>query len=204
MKFKSMVMGFSLLLAMPAAWGAGDPTAGEATAAVCFACHMQDGNSVDAQYPKLAGQHEKYIVKQLKDIKSGKRNAPVMMPFASMLATDQDMENVGAYFASKTVKPTPGEADKSKLAKGEALYDGGNMSTGVPACKGCHSPDGRGNPAAAYPSIKDQHASYIVTQLKNFRDNIRENDPNKMMRGVAAHMSDAEIDAVASYIAQMK
>jgi len=202
MKFKSMVMGFSLLLIMPVAWGAGDPAAGEATAAVCAGCHMMDGNSVDAQYPKLAGQHEKYIVKQLEDIKSGKRDAPIMMPFASMLATQQDMENVAAYFARKTV--TPSEADQSKLALGKAIYTGGNMGTGVPACKGCHSPDGTGNKPAGYPSIKGQHASYIVTQLQNFRDKKRENDPNGMMRGVAAHMSNAEIEAVANYIAQMK
>ncbi|MCW8910516.1 MAG: cytochrome c4 [Gammaproteobacteria bacterium] len=202
MKFKLLVAVFGLALSVnTSAMAAGDAAAGEAKAAACFGCHMPDGNSVVDQFPKLAGQHEKYSVKQLSEFKSMKRKNDIMLGMAAALS-DQDMADLGAYFASKTA--TPAVADESKVALGKDVYRGGNMNTGVPACMGCHGPTGAGNPTAGYPSLGGQHAAYTLAQLNAFRDGARDNDPAGMMRNVVARMSKEEIEAVANYIAIMK
>jgi len=120
-----------------------------------------------------------------------------MAPMAAPLST-QDMEDLAAYFSSQTIKP--GTADESKVAQGEAIYKGGISASGVPACAACHGPTGSGNPAAKFPRVAGQHAKYIEIQLKNFRDGKRDNDAGRMMRNVAAKMTDAEIAAVAQYM----
>ncbi len=135
----------------------GDATAGQAKAAVCGACHGMDGNSSDAQYPKLAGQSEQYIVRQLTDFKAGKRQNPIMMGMAAPLST-QDMHDLGAYFASKT--PLPGVADQALVEHGETLFRQGDATRGIPACMACHSIDGRGNPGARVPTA-DQPARAV-------------------------------------------
>lgn len=202
MKFKLLVTVFGLLLGMNSpAMAAGDAAAGEAKAAPCFGCHMPDGNSVVDQFPKLAGQHEKYSIKQLSEFKSMKRKNDIMFGMAVALS-DQDMADLGAYFASKTI--TPSVADDAKVALGKDIYRGGNMNTGVPACMGCHGPTGAGNPAAGYPSLGGQHVAYTLAQLNAFRDGARDNDPARMMRSVVARMSKEELEAVANYIAVMK
>lgn len=183
---------------------AGDPAAGKQKATPCAACHNADGNSTNPEWPKLAGQNPKYTTKQLHDFKAGndpeakvKRINSIMNGMAAPLS-DQDMDDLAAYFASQTM--TPGEADKTLVDSGQSIYRGGNLSTGLSACTGCHGPTGAGNPAAGFPALAGQHAQYIETQLKAFRSMERANDPGQMMRNIAMKMSDAEIKAVASYI----
>lgn len=179
------------------AYAAGDAAAGQAKAAVCAACHGPDGNSFNPEWPKLAGQHPDYIVKQLKDFKNGVRENVLMSPMAAPLS-DEDMEDLAAFFASQTLQL--GEADPELVAAGERLYRGGNLATGVAACAACHAPDGSGNPAAKFPSLKGQHATYVVAQLQAFKTGARANDAGQMMRNIAAKMTDEEMKAVASYI----
>ncbi|HEX5635991.1 MAG TPA: c-type cytochrome [Gammaproteobacteria bacterium] len=190
-----------LLMGMQANAVAGDAAAGEAKTAMCAGCHMPDGNSVVDMFPKLAGQGEAYIVKQLADFKAGKRTNDTMAPMA-MAVADEDMADIGAFYAKQV--STPVEATESNLALGKDVYRGGNILTGVPACMGCHGPTGRGNAPAKYPSLGGQHATYIKSQLNAFRDGSRNNDPNGMMRSVVAQMSAAEMEAVANYIATLK
>ncbi len=175
----------------------GDAAAGQAKAAVCAACHGADGNSVVPTFPRLAGQGDAYIVKQLTDFKSGARTNAIMAPMAKPLS-DQDVLNLAAYFSSQ--KAGVDVANAAQAALGEKLYRGGDKATGVAACMACHGPDGSGNPPAKFPKIGGQHAAYVEAQLKAFRDGSRSNDPNKMMRDIAGRMTDAEIASVAQYV----
>jgi len=188
-----LVMGFSGM-----AQAEGDATAGQQKSAVCAGCHGVDGNSVVPTFPKLAGQGEKYLVKQMNDIKEGKRVVPEMTGLLDNLS-DQDFQDMAAYFASK--KTTTGQAKADLVEKGQALYRAGNMATGAAACTACHGPSGLGNDPAAFPALSGQQAAYIVTQLKKFRSGERTNDGDaSMMRDIAAKLSDSEMEAVASYI----
>jgi len=177
----------------------GDATAGQAKAAVCGACHGMDGNSSDAQYPKLAGQSEQYIVRQLTDFKAGKRQNPIMLGMATPLST-QDMHDVGAYFASKT--PLPGVADQALVEKGETLFRQGDSTRGIPACMACHSIDGRGNPGAMYPQLTSQHAQYIQATLKAWHDGTTWGDDahSQIMPTIAKKLDADDIAALSSYI----
>jgi cytochrome c553 len=177
----------------------GDATAGQAKAAVCGACHGMDGNSSDAQYPKLAGQSEQYIVRQLTDFKAGKRQNPIMMGMAAPLST-QDMHDVGAYFASKT--PLPGVADQALVEHGETLFRQGDATRGIPACMACHSIDGRGNPGARYPQLTSQHAQYVEATLKAWHDGTTWGDDaqSQIMPAIAKKLEPADIAALSSYI----
>jgi cytochrome c553 len=176
---------------------AGDAAAGKAKSAACAACHGADGNSAAPNFPKLAGQHEGYLLKQLEDFKSGARKNAIMSGQVAALS-DQDMQDLAAYFSSQTIKG--GTADEKLVPMGEKLYRGGDVANGTAACIGCHGPTGAGNPAAKFPHLAGQHAEYLDVQLKAFRGGERANDAGKMMRNVAAKLSDAEIKAVASYI----
>lgn len=182
-------------------WADGNVEAGKTKSATCAACHGADGNSVNPEWPKLAGQHPNYIVKQLTNFKEDARVNASMSPMAKPLS-EQDMADLAAYFSSQAKKM--GEADQTKVGLGEQVYKGGNNATGVAACAACHGPTGAGNPAANFPSLNGQHATYVKAQLLNFRSGARANDAGKMMRNVAAKMSDAEIDSVAEYIAGLK
>ena len=177
----------------------GDATAGQAKAAVCGACHGMDGNSSDAQYPKLAGQSEQYIVRQLSNFHSGKRMNPIMMAMATPLST-QDMHDVGAYFSSQT--PLPGVADQALVAHGEQLFREGDLSRKIPACMACHSIDGRGNPGAMYPQLTSQHAQYIEATLKSWHDGTTWGDDahSQIMPAIAKQLDSKDIAALASYI----
>ncbi len=177
----------------------GDATAGLAKAATCGACHGIDGNPASSQYPKLAGQHEDYIARQVDLFKTNKRSNPVMMGFIASL-TVQDMHDIGAYFASKS--SLPGVADAKYVATGESYYRGGDGKDGVPACMACHGPDGRGNPGAGYPQLAGQYADYIAAKLKDFRDgkSFSDDDHGKIMVTVAKNLNDQEIAALASYL----
>ena len=176
----------------------GDPKAGEAKAnTICMACHGPQGNSVVSIWPKLAGQHVEYIQKQLMDFKADNRSNVQMTPMAKPL-TDQEVLDVAAYFSSQTQKG--GAADPELAKAGAALYRAGNPASGVPACSGCHGPAGAGQGLAKFPRLAGQHADYVKQTLIGFRSQQRANDPNGMMRGVAARMTDDEVAAVSQYI----
>ena len=177
----------------------GDPAKGKAVSVVCSACHGADGNSVNPDWPKIAGQGEAYLAKQINDFRHNKRAEATMTPMAMGIASDEDVLHLAAYFASQSI--TSGTANKDKVALGEAIYKGGIMAKGVAACSACHGPSGAGNEAAKFPQIAGQHSKYTGTQLKAFRAGTRNNDVGKMMRGVVERMSDTEIEAVAEYIA---
>jgi cytochrome c553 len=197
-----------LLLAARAAFAAepapaaakADPAKGAALAtAVCAACHTTDGSRGSAANPILQGQHPDYIAKQLADFKSGKRASPIMKPIASSLS-EADMKNVAAFYGGKQAKP--GFAKNKDLASlGEKLYRGGANDRMIPACSGCHSPNGAGIPAQ-YPRLAGQHADYAEAQLVAFRSGARAN--NAVMTGVAAKLNDREIKALADYIAGLR
>jgi len=191
------IFSVSAALAATTSLAAGDAAAGKTKAAACAACHSADGNSVNPVWPKLAGQHATYLVKQLTNFKAGDRNNAMMAPMAAPLS-EQDMADIAAYFSGQT--QNGGKADPALVAAGEKLFRGGNATTGVAACMGCHGPNGMGNPPANFPRLSGQHAAYTVTQLKTFRSGERANDAGKMMQNIAARMTDAEMQAVASYI----
>lgn len=171
----------------------------EISAAVCSACHTSDGSRGVPANPILQGQHPEYLVKQLTEFKTDKRQNPIMKGFASTLS-EQDMKNVAAFYASKQAKPGAAK-DKDLVTLGEKIYRGGIAERAVPACAGCHSPNGAGIPAQ-YPRLGGQHADYTESQLKGFRDGARKN--SAQMTGVAAKMNDREIKAVADYIAGLQ
>ena len=177
----------------------GDAKAGEGKAAACGACHGMDGNSSDKQYPKLAGQNEAYIARQIKLFQSQKRQNAIMMGFAATLS-EQDMHDVGAYFASKS--SLVGVADEKLLERGQALYRGGDGALGVPACMACHGPDGRGMAGAGYPQLAGQWADYVQAKLKDWKSGTTWGDDAnaKIMPEIARRLGDADIAALASYV----
>jgi cytochrome c553 len=201
MNFKLLTCIFALSCCLSGAALAEDaaPAAnpGQAKAASCAACHGIDGNSVNPQWPSLAGQNAQYIAKQLHLFKSGARISPTMQPQAQALS-DDDITAVSAYFAAQPLHGL--ETDKSKFTAGQHLYRGGNRATQVPACLACHGPDGRGNLPANYPSLHGQHATYIAAQLNAYKTGQRTTDLNKIMRDVTANLTADEITAVASYV----
>lgn len=169
---------------------------------VCAACHGATGQSATAANPHLAGQHADYLHKQLADFKNNKeRKNAVMMSMAQPLSSD-DMKAVAAHYAAQKPKPTAA-SNKDLVPLGQKIYRAGVAATGVPACSGCHGPNGAGIPSQ-YPRIAGQFADYTVAQLKAFRAAERSNDPNQMMRGVAARMTDQEISAVAEYLSGLQ
>lgn len=183
-----------------------DPAKGQQIASqVCVACHAADGNSTIPANPKLAGQHPEYLHKQLKDFKPGADGKPaeranaVMAGFASTLS-EQDMRNLAAYFASQTLKPSAAR-NKDIVELGQRIYRGGIASKNVPACAGCHSPNGAGLPVQ-YPALAGQFAEYTESQLVAFRQGTRKN--STQMTAIAARLSDAEIKAVSDYIAGLR
>jgi cytochrome c553 len=191
----------TLLPAAPVNAG-GSADSGKARAAACAACHGADGNSLNPEWPSLAGQHEAYLVNALRSFRNCKPDEcprqNVLMSGQASALTDEDMANLAAYYATQPRKPMA--ADPKLLTAGERLYRGGNKDAAVGACIACHGPDGRGNAPAAYPVVAGQHAAYTSAQLKAYRAGQRTSDPNQMMRNVAARLTDAEIEAVASYI----
>ena len=184
-------------ISLPALAG-GDPVAGKDKAAQCAACHGADGNSLNPVWPKLAGQHAEYLVKQLWYFEHGERENVTMKPMASVL-DEQGREDVAAFYASQHA--TIGQADPELVTLGEKIYRSGNADSGVAPCMGCHGPNGAGNPAALYPALRGQHAQYVEIQLHGFAEGKRVNEnAKKMMQILAARMTNKEIRAVASYI----
>lgn len=173
---------------------------------VCASCHAADGNGTASANPKIAGQFAEYLHKQLVDFKpqQGKkpaRESPIMVGMVANLS-EADMKGLAAYYAGQKLKPAAA-ADKNLAALGQKIWRGGNAANGVPACAGCHGPAGAGMPSQ-YPRLAGQYAEYIASQLKAFKEGGRANDPNGMMRGVAARMSEREIRAVSEYAAGLR
>jgi cytochrome c553 len=181
----------------------GSAEAGSAKSVTCAACHGPDGNSVNPVWPSIAGQNAPYILKQLQAFKDGSRSDPLMTSQA-MALSEQDMRDLAVYYSSQSPAPKAVAAPDT-LKKGEALYRGGDFDNKVAACLACHGPTGRGNPAAAYPMLKGQYATYTATQLRNYASGQRRSDgPTKVMREIAARLNEDDIVAVASYIQGLK
>jgi cytochrome c553 len=176
---------------------AGTVEAGATKAAVCSACHGANGNSVNAEWPSLAGLGADYIAEQLKNFKEGKRSNPVMMPIVATLSPD-DFADLGAYFDS--LSNTGLEADPSYWEAGQKLYRGGDQSRGIPACMACHGPTGAGNEPAKFPALRGQHAVYLVKQLNDYASGARTTGPNDIMQTIAKRLSPDDVRNLASYI----
>tara|TARA_B110000977_G_scaffold201511_1_gene296547 strand:- start:3239 stop:3862 length:624 start_codon:yes stop_codon:yes gene_type:complete len=182
----------------------GDTSAGKDKAMACGACHGADGNSAVPSFPKLAGQGEKYLIKQMNDIHEGRR---VVVTMAGQLdnMSEQDIANIAAYYSAQT--GTVGQAKADLVELGQRIYRAGNGEVGIAACTACHSPTGSGNAPAGFPKLGGQHADYIEAQLRAFRTGAEEpekgrsNDgETRIMRDIVSRMSDLEIRAVSSYI----
>lgn len=195
-KWRKAIIASLAAIALPA-MATGNIEAGKAKSSNCIECHGVGGNSTEPMFPKLAGQGEGYLYKQLMDFASGAREGAFMSGIVQDLGKE-DMADIAAYFASTT--HTRGAVSNTLLAEGQKLYRGGNKETGVPACMACHGPSGAGIPAAKWPSLSGQHIAYIEGQLADFANGIRHNDMNGMMRDIAAKMSKDERKAVSAYI----
>lgn len=177
----------------------GDVALGKAKSATCIACHNADGNSSIAMYPSIAGQSEAYIIKQLKEFKSGVRDNAVMAGMVAGL-NEEDMQNLAAYYASQTLKP----AAATTSEEGRKLFVSGDAQRGITACIACHSVNGGGMDKAGFPAVAGQHADYLKAQLELFRAGGRANDLNAMMQDVASKLTDEDIKALANYMAALK
>ncbi|MEZ9563690.1 cytochrome c [Vibrio artabrorum] len=192
------------ILASCSVWAQGSIEAGKAKSQTCVTCHAADGNSLITQYPKLAGQHEKYLDKQLKELKLGMtsggkqgRYDPVMSAMAMPLS-EEDMADLAAYYASLPISSN--STPENVVDEGKVLYTAGDAERGLTACIACHGPRGNGTELSGFPKISGQHADYIKAQLEKFRDGNRNNDMNAMMRDVAKKLTDADIDTLSKYV----
>lgn len=176
----------------------GDVARGEAKAAPCAACHGQKGISVNPEWPSLAGQGARYTYEQLKAFKEGRRNN-VLMNSQAIGLSDQDMRDLAAYYAAQS--PEPGVASEEAVPVAQPLYLGGDPARNLPGCAGCHAPNGVGNPAAGYPALAGQHATYTAQTLKQYRSGERNGSPrSQMMVTIARQLTDEEIAALASFL----
>lgn len=181
----------------------GSATAGKAKALTCAACHGAEGISVLATWPNLAGQNAPYLLAQLKAFKSGDRNDPVMSTQVLAL-TDKDMANLAVYFESLPAAAQP-VANTSHIDRGQSLYRGGDQEDKSTACLACHGPTGRGNPAALYPALQGQHATYTAKQLTDYKSGTRTTDgKTHIMRDIAATLDTEDIQALSSYVQGLK
>ncbi|MBI4987049.1 MAG: cytochrome c4 [Rhodocyclales bacterium] len=214
----SCLIAVALAGASSISFAAGNPELGKQKAAACMACHGPDGNSPalpapTEQWPKLAGQVPEYFAKQLHDFKAGKRSNAQMSPQAQNVA-EADIANIAAYFATQKVAANEA-GDKALVAQGEKIFHKGKGARAefVAACAGCHGPKGAGQhdwaktysaaPVVLAPAIGGQHASYVVKQLKSFKDGSRTNEASNAMRDIAQRLSEGEIKAVAAYVASI-
>jgi len=197
---KILVRAAAILLALAAAPAAADAErARELASTLCVACHGVDGNSVSPAFPKLAGLQPEYLAKQLVEYVDGRRTSDSMTPIVASISRE-DITPLALYFAAQ--KPSPGQPGDARLAEqGRRLFVDGNPDAGVPACMGCHLEDGSGNPR--YPRLAGQHREYVLEQMRQFREGARTNDRGRVMRTLASRMTEAEMKAVAEYIAGM-
>lgn len=198
---KKLLISLIVSVGLMSAAQAGDAVAGKTKAATCGACHGADGNSLAPSFPKIAGQGERYLVKQITEIKNGDRQVPEMLGFVMGLS-ETDIADIAAFYASQ--KASGGAADAALVEAGKRIFLGGNEATGVPACIACHSADGKGIAAAGFPRVAGQHATYTEKQLMDFYNAKRTNDASNVMRDIASRMHMDEIKAVSSYIQGLK
>ena len=201
---KKMILSSTVLMfAMAGAVHAtGDAEAGKTKAAACGGCHGMDGNSLVPTFPKLAGQGEKYIAKQLAEFKANTTRKNEMMLGMSAALSEEDAADIGAFYAAqKLAGPAP--ADQDKAAAGKQLYKGGDLTNGIPACQACHGPKGGGIAGSGYPQVGGQYVDYTLAQLKAFRDGARANDDKELMRSIVKDMTDEQFEALANYIATL-
>ena len=181
----------------------GSIEAGQAKSVTCAACHGQEGNSANPQWPNLAGQNARYLVEQLEAFKDGLRVNALMSSQATMLS-DEDMRNLAVYYESLPA-PVAAVANPKTVAKAEALYRGGRESADIPACLACHGPAGRGNAAASYPALNGQHAVYTAKTLRDYATRARKSGGKTLvMQQIADRLTEDEIDALASYVQGLK
>ena len=195
-----LLLGFAMfgLIALPSfAVELGNPFAGKEKATECFTCHAEDGNSTEPLFPKLSGQIETYLYKQLNDFKSGARTSELMVSAVEELS-EQDMADISAYYS--VFDGAPGAVSETLFKLGKSIYQAGNKATGVPACMGCHGPNGKGMPSAHWPALSAQHIPYVEKQLRDFADGTRSNDSNSIMRDISARLSEDELKAVSAYV----
>ena len=205
MDFNKKIICFSFLLAgvvfqTSISHAQGEASVGEKKAEVCATCHQKDGNSTNPLYPKIAGQNARYLLKQLMDYKKGPkggRDNPIMYGMVATLS-DKEMEDLAAYFAEQ--KLTIGKTQAKYIELGQQIYRGGILEKGVPACSGCHGPDGKGNAQARYPVLSGQHPEYTEAQMLAFKEGKRKNGPNGIMSNIAKKLSEDEIKAVSNYV----
>jgi cytochrome c553 len=193
---KKFVLTFILFI--PLVLFAQENTSGMKKAAVCTACHGQEGNSTNPEWPNIAGQHPKYFIKQLHDMKdSDLRDAPTMKALVATLS-EQDMDDLALYYAKMPL--AQGSTPEKFLKRGEQIYRGGDFAKRITACIACHGPKGTGNAQAGFPVLSGQHAAYTVLQLNAFNDGKRKNDLNHIMQDISSRMSQDDMEAVAHYI----
>jgi cytochrome c553 len=193
------VVAISGLACSGSVFAEGSPEEGKAKSQMCVACHGIDGNSPNPEWPSIAGQSAAYSLEQLKAFKSNARQNPLMSPMVAGLSED-DMEDLAAFYSTQTRSGL--EADPAKIAEGQRLYRGGDPAAGIAACTACHGPNGHGIAPAGFPALQGQHATYIASQLRNYRSGSRTTDQshNRMMRDIASRLTEAQIDAVAQYV----
>jgi cytochrome c553 len=211
MIFNRAIATLALLMAANVALAGGvmkgDAAAGEALVGSCAACHGADGNSLAPTFPKLAGLGERYLLKQMKDIRDGRRPVALMAGQVDNM-TDQQLADIAAFYDGQ--ERTAGTTDPDLVKLGRKVYLAGIADRKVAACSGCHSPSGKGNGPGGYPALAGQHADYVAQQLEMFRlgyedESGRTNGgDSKIMRTIAFGLSDLEIKAVASYVAGLQ
>jgi len=197
---KLLVAVIAVLSFVNVAQAQGDIDAGKTKSATCVACHGADGNSPSNLYPKIAGQHASYLVKQLQEFKSGERDNAIMLGMVAGLS-EQDMEDLAAYFSSQTT--TPETVSEEVAEAGKKFYMGGDKSRNIPGCTACHGPRGNGLELAKFPKISGQHPAYLKLQLENFRDNLRHNSANGMMQDISGKLTDKDIELLSKYISAL-
>jgi cytochrome c553 len=178
----------------------GNSVKGKKIAIICFGCHGRTGNSTNPEYPILAEQGAPYLIKQLLNFKNGLRKEQHMSSMVEAI-TKSDIPHLAAYFSQQTRKAV--NITKKNTETGKKIFNSGIQSKGIPACATCHGIKGRGLIPAKFPSLAGQHADYIKKALNDFRNNIRHNDPQKMMRNIAKNLSNDEIRTISKYISRM-
>lgn len=207
-----------VLLAAPVSWSKGSAEAGATVAGPCLACHGANGNSLNAEWPSLAGQNAAYVEHQLHLLHDGRRTgkqgeaSAAMMTGMAAVLSDQQIEDVAAYYSQQT--PTGLEADPSYWAAGQKLYRSGDRTRGIPACAACHGPAGRGNPAAGYPALRAQQSAYVIKQLNAYSADVRYSKNEKgashggdnavIMHTIASRLNDEDMRNLASYLQGMR
>lgn len=182
--------------------GSGDAVAGKDKSELCQGCHGEDGNSVETNIPKLAGQYAKYIAKQLRNYQAGKRSHAIMSAMAATI-DDTDLADIAAYFASQNKMKSKGSSSSSRIGKN--LFLNGDMERNIVACINCHGVDGKGKAPniALFPVIGGQHKSYLLKELSKFREGARSNSPGGIMSIITETMSDAELESLADFAASL-